>query len=82
MGYRAVLQVDQAASADQAVLWHLRERGEDADLDRGVGVRAGRHSQEAAQAGGIALHIVAGLFGRGIRKAVDRICTFVGSPAI
>ena len=31
------LQVDQAASAHQAVLWHLGERGEDPDLDRGVG---------------------------------------------
>ena len=43
----AFLQVDQAASAHQAVLRHLGERGEDANLDRGVRLRAGRHRQEA-----------------------------------
>jgi hypothetical protein len=31
------LQVDQAAPSDQAVLWDVGERGEDANLDRGVG---------------------------------------------
>ena len=46
---RAVLQVDQAASAHQGVLRHERERGEDANLDRGLGLRAGRHRQEAAR---------------------------------
>ena len=46
---RAVLQVDQAASAHQEVLWHIRKRGEDADLDRRFGLCAGRHRQEAAE---------------------------------
>ena len=72
----AVLQVDQAASADQAVLRHLGERREDADLDRRVGLRAGRHRQEAAEAGGVALHIAAGPFGHRIRKSLDRIRDF------
>ena len=47
---RVVLQVDQAASADQGVLRHHRECREDADLDRSLGLRAGRHRQEAAPA--------------------------------
>jgi hypothetical protein len=36
-------------------------------------VRAGRHRQEAAQAGGIALHIATGLFGHTIRKNADAV---------
>ena len=36
-----VLQVDQAAPADQEVLRRLRERRENADLDRRLGLRAG-----------------------------------------
>ena len=45
---RVVLQVDQAASTDQGVLRHDRECSQDADLDRSLGLRAGRHRQEAA----------------------------------
>ena len=41
------LQVDQAASSDQAVLRHVGERGEDADLDCRLGLRPLRHRQEA-----------------------------------
>src|SRR5271157_3931494 len=60
------LQMDQAAPADQAVLRDLGERGEDPDMDRRVGLRAGGHHQEAARPGGIALHIDAGPFGDNI----------------
>ena len=43
-----LLQVDQAASSDQAVLRHVGERGEDADLDNAVSVYVPRrHRQEA-----------------------------------
>jgi len=38
-----VPQVDQAAPADQGVLRHLRERGEDPDLDHHQHLRARRH---------------------------------------
>ena len=48
----AVLQMDQAAPADQSLLRHQRERREDSNLDRGVGVRAGGHRAQAAGAGG------------------------------
>jgi hypothetical protein len=58
--------VDQAASPDQGILWNLGERGEDADMDRGVGLRAGRHHPEAAQAERLPLHIDAGVFGDSI----------------
>jgi len=57
------LQVDQAASAHQAVLRHFGERCEDPDLGRGVSVRAGRHRQEATPAERVALHIATGRFG-------------------
>ena len=46
---RTVLQMDQAASADQSLLRHLGERGQDANLDRGLGLRPGRHREKTAQ---------------------------------
>ena len=51
-----LLQVDQAASSDQAVLRHVGERGEDADLDCRLGLRPRRHRQEAPRPGRLALH--------------------------
>jgi hypothetical protein len=41
-----VLQMDQAASAHQGVLWHQRERRQDADLDCHIHLRADRHHEE------------------------------------
>ena len=52
----ALLQVDQATSSDQAVLRNLGKRGEDADLDRRLGLRPRRHRQEAPRLGRLALH--------------------------
>ena len=46
MAGRAGLQVDQAAPSDQAVVRHDRERGEDADLDRRLDLRARRIVRE------------------------------------
>jgi hypothetical protein len=69
--------VDQAAPEDQAILWHLGERREDADLDRRVGLRAGRHRQAAAPTRCVALHIAAGPFGHNIRKDADPHRAFV-----
>ena len=46
-----LLQVDQAASSDQAVLRHVGERGEDADLDCRLSLRPRRHRQEAPRPG-------------------------------
>ena len=50
MAGRTVLQVDKAASADQSLLRYFGERGQIANLDRGVGLRSGRHPQEASPA--------------------------------
>ena len=36
-----ILQVDQAASANQAFLWKLDQRSQNSGLDRGVRLRAG-----------------------------------------
>ena len=47
-----VFQMDQTASAYQSLLWHLGECGQVADLDRGIGLCAGRHRQKAAQYSG------------------------------
>ena len=52
----AVLQVDQAASADQALLRHLGECRANANLDRRERLCAGGDHQEAAQAGVVAAY--------------------------
>ena len=51
----AVLQVGQAALADQEVLRRQRERREDPDLDRRLGVRAGGDRAEEVGPGGESL---------------------------
>jgi hypothetical protein len=63
---RAFLQVDQTAPPDQGILRNLGKRREDTNLDRRVGLRAGRHHPEAAEAGRLPLHIDAGVFGDSI----------------
>ena len=62
-----LLQVDQAASSDQAVLRHVGERGEDADLDCRLGLRPRRHRQEAPRPGRLALHFVTDPLGDPLR---------------
>jgi hypothetical protein len=62
----ALFQMDQTAPADQAVLWHVGERREDADMDCRFGLCAGGDRAQTAQAGGASLHIAAGDFGEGI----------------
>src|SRR4249920_1205024 len=46
---RVVLQVDQATSAYQSFLRHHRERGQNSNLDRDLGLRAHSHRQKTAQ---------------------------------
>ena len=53
---RTVLQVDQAASSDQAVLRHHRERGQDANMDCHRGLRPGCHREKAPQYRGFAIY--------------------------
>src|SRR3990172_1164418 len=52
----AVLQMDQAAPADQSVLWHQRERAEDSNMDRHLCVCSRSHCQEKIKAGSEPLH--------------------------
>src|ERR1039457_2665265 len=47
-----LFQVDQAAPADQSFLRHQRERGEDANLDCGLGLRLGGRPPQAPGPGG------------------------------
>ncbi len=53
---RAVLQMDQAASAHQSVFRRQRERRPNANLDRHQRLPARRQHQKAARRRGIALH--------------------------
>jgi hypothetical protein len=52
---RALLQVDQTAPPDQGILRDLRERGEDTNRDRHLGLCPRRHRQEAAELAAVAL---------------------------
>ena len=63
-----LLQVDQAASSDQAVLRHVGERGEVADLDCRLDLRPRRHRQEAPRPGRLTLHFVTDPLGDPLRE--------------
>jgi len=52
----AVLQMDQATSADQGILRNQRERGEDSTLDRRQRRCARRHRPQTARTGGHSLN--------------------------
>jgi hypothetical protein len=41
-----------SSTCESVVLWDQRERGEEPNLDRGLGLCAGRHRPQAARAGG------------------------------
>lgn len=53
---RIVLQMDQAALANQSILWHYRERGQNPNLDRHLRLRAGSYYQETSVAPSQSLH--------------------------
>ena len=75
MAGRALLQVDQAAPEDQSLLRHLAQRGEDADLDRDLGLRARGHSQEAARKHAQPLHNSTDPEHQSLRENRDRTST-------
>jgi hypothetical protein len=70
-----LLQMDQAASSHQAVLRHLGKRGQDADLDRRLGLRPRRHRQEASRPGRLALHFAPDPLGHPFRENAHRSST-------
>jgi hypothetical protein len=47
--------MDQTASANQRILWNQRERREDSDLDRCLGLRARGHRSQATEPLGLRL---------------------------
>jgi hypothetical protein len=56
MAGRVVLPVDQAAPADKIILRYFDECGENTNMDRNFGVRAGGYHQETAGPGCQSLH--------------------------
>ena len=63
-----VFQMDQAASSYPTFLWHIRECGEVANLDRRFGLCARRHHQEAHQPGRCALYFATDSVGHSVRE--------------
>ncbi len=63
-----VLQMDQAAFADQKIPGHQRERREDPNLVRRLHLRAHRHRQEGASTRCLALCIATDSFGLSFRE--------------
>ena len=56
MAGRIILQMDQAASSNQAVLWHHRECSQDSNMDRHHRLRPGCHRKKATQYRGFAIY--------------------------
>lgn len=52
----AVLQMDQAKSQNQNLLRYIRKRGQNASLDRDLGVRAGCQHEKTIPLAGESLH--------------------------
>jgi len=68
MAGRAVLQVDQATSAYQALLWHLGERCADANLDRYQRLCAGGDHQEGTSIGRVAAYVATDFVAHAFRE--------------
>ena len=60
--------MDQAASADQEVLRHHRERSEDANLDRDISLRAHRDHQKTLKTRAVAVRLAAGALAHAVRE--------------
>ena len=72
--------MDQAASPHQGFLRDHRECGEDPDMDRRVGLRAGCNRAQAVESGRITLHIDAGVFSEDSR--INPLTTNVGDDPV
>lgn len=51
-----VLQMDQAASSYQVIVWHYRECSEDTNMDCNLGLRVGSNNKKATELGIKSLH--------------------------
>jgi len=56
MASRALFQMDQAKLTNQEFLRHVRECRQDSNLDRGVGIHPGRHTEKTTQYPSESLH--------------------------
>jgi len=74
-GCQALVQVDQTASSYQTLLWHLRKCGENANMDRHLGLRLGSHRKEKTQNRGFALHNITDSELNSFRKNTARSTT-------
>src|SRR4028119_7497 len=72
---RALLQVDQAASQDQALLWYLGQRGPDPAPDRHLGLRARGHRPQATRDRARSLHFATDPERPPIRESPSRTST-------
>ena len=63
-----VLKMGETASSYPTFLWHIRECGEVANLDRRFGLCARRHHQEATQPRRLALHFDTDSVGHSVRE--------------
>ena len=68
--------MDQAEPADQAFLRNVGERGEDPNLDSGVGLRAGGDHQTGLAARSFPLHFSTDF----VRPPLRKNRAFVGLP--
>ena len=71
--------MDQAAPADQVVLWHLSERSEEPDMGRVVHLSTRGHREKAARYSMLPLHLVTNSGGQHIREKANHIACFRGS---
>ena len=62
--------MDQAASSHQGILWHYRERCEDADMDCNLGLCVGSNNKKAIESGFESLHYSTDFECNLIRKSV------------
>ena len=74
-GCQALVQVDQTASSYQTLLWHLRKCGENANMDRHLGLRLGSHRKEKTQNRSFALHNITDSELNSFRKNTARSTT-------
>src|SRR3546814_13082902 len=79
---RVVLQMDQATPAHQGVLRHFGQCGEDAGLDRRLGLRVDRHRAQALRLPGQVVRMATDSEGHAVRAnpAGRDVCSACATP--
>jgi hypothetical protein len=68
---RIILQIDQAASSNQGLLWHERQGGQDPDLDCHHRLSARSNRQKSTETGKESLHNSTDFEHQSFRKKPD-----------